>query len=325
METKNSTGELIQNILFGNKAFFIVLILGTILSFASPYFFSFQNIIDVVRQVCVSTLLAIGFTIVLSAGFFDLSVGMAMGFLGVVLGQFIKADIPIPYCLVLVMIGGVLTGALNAGVITVFKINPFIATLATMSIFRGANYLISGQITTTDFPASFVKIGQGSFLGIPIPVYIMLIVVLLAFIFMKRTKLGFHLVATGGNAEAARVNGIDITRMRFLAYILCGLCVAIAAVIMTARTASAQVGAGTNMELDAIAAVVIGGTSLSGGNANIWGTLFGCLVVGFVNNGLNLLNIDPSWQVVAKGILILLAVVLDTASTGLYTKKTRKL
>ena len=308
------------------NVFSALVVIVILMSLLSPYFLTRENIFNLLRGMSTIGIMAIGQTMVIITGGIDLSVGSVLAVSSMLTARLITVhDENAFLSLLFGLSSGLLLGTINGLIITRFKINPFIATLATLSVFRGTNYLISQMITVTDFPASFVKIGQGSFLGIPIPVYIMLIVVTIAFIFMKKSKFGFHLVATGGNVEASRVNGINITSMRFLAYILCGLCVAIAAVIMTARTASAQVGAGTNMELDAIAAVVIGGTSLSGGNANVWGTLFGCLVVGFVNNGLNLLNIDPSWQVVAKGMLILLAVVLDTASTGLYTKKSRKL
>ena len=152
----------------------------------------------------------------------------------------------------------------------------------------------------------------------------MLLVIILVWIMMNRTKFGRYVLAMGGNAEAARVSGINVDKMRYGVYMVGGFCTGIAAVVMTARTASAQVSAGQNMEMDAIAAVVIGGTAMSGGNANVWGTMFGCLIVGIVNNGLNLLGVDSNWQVIAKGVLILFAVIIDTLSARAQAERLNK-
>ena len=324
---KKSTqgSDFLRNLLMGNKAFLIVLAMSVVLAIMSPVFLKPSNLLNIVRQVCVSTLLSVGFTIVLSSGHMDLSVGTLLGFSGVILAKLMKdAGLPIPLAILIVLLLAMACGSLNALIITVFRVPPFVVTLATQSIFRGANYLISKLVPIAGLPDAFIYIGQGYMLGIPIPVYIMVSVVLVVWIMMNRTKFGRYILAMGGNAEAARVSGINIDKMRFGVYMCGGLCTGIAAVVMTARAASAQIAAGVGMEMDAIAAVVIGGTAMSGGNANVWGTLFGCLVVGVVNNGLNLLGVDANWQVVAKGMLILLAVIIDTLTARAQANRLSK-
>ena len=322
---KSEVGARLRSLLRGNKAFLIVVGLCIILSIASPVFLRTSNLLNIVRQVCVSTLLSIGFTVVLSSGHMDLSVGTLLGLCGMVLAKMIKeAGIPLPIAIILTLLLGTACGALNAATITIFRVVPFVATLATQSIFKGANYLISNLVPVAGLPDELVLIGQGYLLGIPVPIYIMLLVIILVWIMMNRTKFGRYVLAMGGNAEAARVSGINVDKMRYGVYMVGGFCTGIAAVVMTARTASAQVSAGQNMEMDAIAAVVIGGTAMSGGNANVWGTMFGCLIVGIVNNGLNLLGVDSNWQVIAKGVLILFAVIIDTLSARAQAERLNK-
>lgn len=322
---KSEVGARLRSLLRGNKAFLIVVGLCIILSIASPVFLRTSNLLNIVRQVCVSTLLSIGFTVVLSSGHMDLSVGTLLGLCGMVLAKMIKeAGIPLPIAIILTLLLGTACGALNAATITIFRVVPFVATLATQSIFKGANYLISNLVPVAGLPDELVFIGQGYLLGIPVPIYIMLLVIILVWIMMNRTKFGRYVLAMGGNAEAARVSGINVDKMRYGVYMVGGFCTGIAAVVMTARTASAQVSAGQNMEMDAIAAVVIGGTAMSGGNANVWGTMFGCLIVGIVNNGLNLLGVDSNWQVIAKGVLILFAVIIDTLSARAQAERLNK-
>ena len=322
---KSEVGARLRSLLRGNKAFLIVVGLCIILSIASPVFLRTSNLLNIVPQVCVSTLLSNGFTVVLSSGHMDLSVGTLLGLCGMVLAKMIKeAGIPLPIAIILTLLLGTACGALNAATITIFRVVPFVATLATQSIFKGANYLISNLVPVAGLPDELVFIGQGYLLGIPVPIYIMLLVIILVWIMMNRTKFGRYVLAMGGNAEAARVSGINVDKMRYGVYMVGGFCTGIAAVVMTARTASAQVSAGQNMEMDAIAAVVIGGTAMSGGNANVWGTMFGCLIVGIVNNGLNLLGVDSNWQVIAKGVLILFAVIIDTLSARAQAERLNK-
>lgn len=306
----------IRSIMMGNKAFLIVIGLSIILSFASPVFLKSSNLLNVVRQVCVSTLLSIGFTIGMSAGYMDLSIGTLMGLCGMILAKLVKeAGMPLGPAIVIVICIAMCGGIFNALIVTLFKVPAFIVTLATQSIFKGINYIISNLVPISGLPDDLIFLGQGYLLGVPIPVYVMLLVVILAWVMINRTKFGRYIIAMGGNPEAARVSGVNLKKMIFGVFMCCGFCAGVAAVIMTGRTGSAQVSAGVGMEMDAIAAAVVGGTSMNGGSANIWGTLFGCLIVGVVNNGMNLMGINTNWQVIAKGALILLAVIIDVMTT----------
>ncbi|MCI8549731.1 MAG: ABC transporter permease [Lachnospiraceae bacterium] len=323
---REEKSAVIQNLLMGNKALLIVIALGVILSIASPAFLTSSNLLNVVRQVCVSTLLSIGFTIVLSSGNMDLSIGTLMGLCGMILAKLVKeAGVPLPAAILIVFGVAVFGGLLNAAILSLFSVPAFIVTLATQSIFKGVNYLISDLVPVSGLPSELLFLGQGYLFGIPMPIYIMLLVVLAVWVMMNRTKFGRYILAVGGNAEAARASGINTKRINFGVYICCGLCAGVASIIMTGRVGSAQVGAGVGMEMDAIAAVVIGGTSMSGGKANVWGTLFGCLLVGIVNNGMNLLGINPNWQVIAKGFLILFAVIIDVVSARAQAKRLNRI
>lgn len=314
--------ERIRNILMGNKALLILFIMSAALSFMSPYFLTKVNLLNVLRQVCVSALLSVGFTIVLASGHMDLSVGSLLGLSGMVMAKLIvEAKMPTAWAIAFTLAFSVCCASINAGIITWFQVPAFIVTMAMQYVFRGANYLISKLVPVSGLPPSLTVIGQGYYLGIPIPVYIMLAVVAVMWIVLNNTKFGRYALAFGGNPDAARVCGINTKAMRFYVYMVGGFCTGLAAIVATGRAASAQVGAGVGMEMDAIAAVVIGGTSMKGGNANVPGTLFGCLIVGVVNNGLNLLNVDSNWQVVAKGLLILIAVVIDVVSARSYAAR----
>lgn len=316
----------IKNMLMGNKAAIIVLLLILCLSFASPVFLTWSNLLNVVRQICVSTLLSVGFTVALASGEMDLSIGTMMGLCGMVMAKLVKeANVPLPVAILAIFLLAILGGILNASIISLFCVPPFIVTLATQSIFKGANYLVSDLVPISGLPESILYFGQGYFLGIPVPIYIMFAIVIFAWFLMNRTKFGRHVLAMGGNSEAARSAGVNIKKTRFGVFIFSALCAAIASIVMTGRTGSAQVSAGIGMEMDAIAAVVIGGTSMNGGTVNVWGTLFGCLLVGIVNNGMNLLSIDTNWQVIAKGVLILFAVIIDMVSTRFQAARFNKL
>jgi ribose transport system permease protein len=191
----------------------IVIFMGIILGFSSPVFMRTQNLLNVCRQVCVSTLLSVGFTIIMGAGYMDLSVGTLMGLAGMVLAMMMKAGVPTPLA-VLACIGiGILGGAMNAALITAFRLPPFVCTLATQSVFRGANYLISRLVPVVVTDSSVLFCGQGYLLGVPFPVYIMLADVLIIWMVMNKTRFGRHVLATGGNPEAARVCGISVDRM----------------------------------------------------------------------------------------------------------------
>ena len=315
---------LVTQLLMGNKAAVILLILIAVMSSISPVFFTADNITNVIRQVAYSAILGAGYTLVLSSGQFDLSIGTMVGLVGVIMGKLLVGGVPVPFAI----LGGVLAGmafsALNSTIVTVFNLPAFIVTLATMSVYKGATYIITKMVPISNLPASFISLGQGYLGSVPIPIFIMVFMVAVMYIILTRTKFGRHSLAMGGNSEAARVSGINISWVRLRVYMTMGVYVAIASVVLTARSASAQIAAGQNTELDAIAAVVLGGTPMSGGHANVFGTFFGCLIVGVVNNGLNLTGVDSNWQIIAKGLLILFAIILDVVSTRIFASISKK-
>ncbi len=317
---KARINSIVNSFLVGNKAVLILVVLVIALSAMSPIFLTTRNLLNVLRQVCVSTILACGFTMVLGSGHIDLSVGSLVGLSGIMMAMMMKAGVPIYLAILISIVITAMLDGINAYFIMKFHLSAFIVTLATQQIFRGACYLLTGMLPITYLPQKFSVIGQGYWLGIPIPVYIMFFMVILVWIIMNRTKFGKYILAIGGNMNSAHVCGINVNAMRFGVYLVNGAIVAIAAVVLTARAASAQPTGGLNMEMDSIAAVVIGGTSMNGGSVRVFGTLLGCLIVGIVNNGLNLLGIDSNWQTVAKGVMILLAVILDSVSTSLFYK-----
>ena len=312
--------NIFNTVIISNKAILMIIMLIIALSILSPYFFTSRNLLNVLRQVCVNAILACGFALVLGNGGIDLSIGATAGLTGIFMAQLMVASVPIGVAIFVGIVVGAIIGISNASIITLFKLPPFLVTMAMMSILRGTCYLVTRQQPVTGLPQSFTWIGQGYLFYIPFPIYIMLMVIITTWIIANRTKLGRYLLAMGGNLEAARVSGVNIVAVRYGVYVITGICGAIASVVMCARAASAQPTGGLNMGLDAVAAAVIGGTSMAGGTANIIGAFFGALIVGLVNNGLNLLGIDSSWQIVAKGALILIAVILDSVSTMVLSK-----
>lgn len=313
-------GKFIMN----NKALVILILLCVVVTCISDVFLTPSNLLNVIRQVAYSVTLACGFTLVLSSGNMDLSIGCEVGLVGIVLGKAMTAGVPVAGAIVLAVISGIVFSSLNAIVINAYDLPPFIVTLATMSSFKGATYIWTGMVPISNLPAEFVEIGQGYTLGIPNQVYIMFAMVLLMAFILNKTKFGRYALAMGGNQEATRLSGINIKRVRWGVYAVMGAFVAVASIMLTARSASAQVSAGLNTEMDAIAAVVMGGTPMSGGTANVIGTSFGCLIVGVINNGLNLLGVDANWQLVAKGLMILFAIVLDVVSSDMANKMSKK-
>lgn len=302
------------------KAVLIALLLGIILSISSPIFLSATNLLNVLRQVCTSAILALGFTLVLGSGHMDLSIGSTLGLTGLVMAKLMaEANCPIIVAIFAGILVGATCGALNAFLITAFDLPPFIVTFATQSLYRGIIYIWTNMLPVSGLPDRFIFLGQGYLGQIPAPVFLMIFMVIVIWILANKTLFGRYVVARGGNPEAAKSCGISLKMICYAVYMLAGICAAIAAVVMTARSASAQVSAGLNMEMDAIAAVVIGGTALSGGIVNVIGTLFGCLIVGMVNNGLTLLGVNINFLIIAKGLMILIALMLDRLSSRIYS------
>ena len=277
-----------KTILSKYAIYMVLFVMVVVLSIGTSSFLTTRNILNVLRQISMNAILAFGMTYVIISDGIDLSVGSTMA-LGV----------------------GLLVGLINGVIIAYTGIPAFIVTLGMCQIARGAAFLYTDGFSVINLGRSFKFIGQGTLLGIPFPVYLLLFCGILAYLFLHRTKFGRHIYAVGGNENAARVSGINVQKTRILVYTICGLCAGIVSLILTARTNSANPNAADGYELDAIAAAVIGGTSMSGGKGLILGTITGALIIGIMNNGLDLFNISSYAQQVVKGAIIIGAVLID--------------
>jgi ribose transport system permease protein len=296
------------------------------LSLASDKFLTMENGLNVLRQISINLCLSIGMTLVILSGGIDLSVGSVLALAGAISAGLLKNGLPLPplgISLQFTLFGailaaaavGLLCGFFNGFVITRFRLPPFVATLGTLSIARGLTQLWTKGHPITGLGSGFKFIGTGHILGIPMPVWISGILVLVFTLATRQTVFGRQLYAIGGNEPAARLSGVNVRRIKVAVYSLGGLMAGVAGLVLTARLDSATPSAGFGNELDSIAAVVIGGTSLSGGRGSIIGTVLGCLIIGVLNNGLVLLEVSPFWQQVIKGLVILIAVALDKTTS----------
>lgn len=299
-----------------------ILLLSAILAIMTDNFLTPENLWNVLRQISVNVCISVGLTLVILTAGIDLSVGSVLAFAGAVTAGVLKNGIGIPVLNIYLefsLFGAIFSGlfvatvlgSINGLAVTRFNVPSFIATLAMLTIARGLTMLWTGGFPITGLGDSFTFIGTGWFLGVPMPVWITVIVVAFGMILTNKTKLGRYIYAIGGNEKAAYLSGINVKKVKLIVYSLGGLMAGIGGMIVTARLDSAQPNAGLTYELDAIAAVVIGGTSLYGGRGTIMGTVLGALLIGVLNNGLVLLNVSPFWQQVIKGLVILLAVILD--------------
>lgn len=316
-----ATGNM-KNRLKSFQSIIALLILCVLLALLSDKFLTSANLWNIMRQISINVCISVGMTLVILTRGIDLSVGSMLAFSGAVAAGLLKYGIEMPSsnlyigftvlgCIIAALVVGGALGAFNGWVITHFKIPPFVATLAMLTIARGATMLWTGGFPITGLGESFGFIGTGWFLGVPMPVWITVIVVAIAMFITNRTKFGRYIYAIGGNERAARLSGININKIKILVYTAAGLLAAVGGIILTSRLDSAQPNAGFSYELDSIAAVVIGGTSLSGGRGSIIGTVQGALIIGVLNSGLVLLNVSPFWQQVIKGFVILFAVIMD--------------
>lgn len=303
-----------------------LIVLCLVLSILSDKFMTVDNGWNVMRQISVNICIAVGMTLVVLTAGIDLSVGSVLALCGAITAGLLKNGIEVPSnnlyigftvlgAIVAGLLAGALIGCFNGWTITRFKVPPFVATLAMLTIARGLTLLWTKGFPISVLGDKFAYIGTGWFIGIPVPVWISGIVVLVAVVITGKTPLGRYIYAIGGNENAAKLSGININKVKIIVYSIAGALSAIGGLIVTSRLDSAQPNAGVSYELDAIAAVVIGGTSLSGGRGSIWGTVLGAIIIGVLNNGLVLLNVSPFWQQVVKGLVILLAVIIDKANS----------
>jgi len=304
------------------QAFLVLALMILAMALLSDKFFTAANGWNIMRQISVNMCLSIGMTLVILSGGIDLSVGSILALVGAVTAGLIKQPLELATlgvqleftifgAIVVGLLVGMSLGCFNGLMITRFKIPPFVATLGMLSIARGLTMLWTKGFPITGLGPSFAVIGTGVFLGIPMPVWISVGLVLLFVVLTKKTRFGRYIYAVGGNEQTARLSGLNVNRIKVTIYTIAGGLSAVAALIITSRLDSAQPNAGMGYELDSIAAVVIGGTSLSGGRGSILGTVIGCMIIGVLNSGLVLLDVSPFWQQVVKGVVILVAVAID--------------
>ena len=295
------------------KSLIGLVLLCIVITIVTPNFLSVSNITNVFTQVSVNAIIAIGMTFVILTGGIDLSVGSTLAISGAVGASIVKSTGNVFLAIIVAAVIGIAVGLINGLLVSKGKLQAFIVTLATMTIFRGATLVFTDGTPISKLPEAFVKIGNGKLGFMPIPVIITIIIAIIAVYALSQTRFGRYLYALGGNEDASRLSGINTDKIKTLVYVVSGFASAIAGVI-TSRIGSASPNAGTGFELDAIAAVVIGGTSLAGGEGTITGTLIGALIIGVLNNGLNLMNVSPFYQSIVKGLVILIAVLLDKKS-----------
>lgn len=321
------------------RTFIVLFLLTGVFAYLSPVFLSPNNLVIMSKHVAINAVLAVGMTLVIVTGGIDLSVGSIVGLAGMIAGGLIAQGLVLRtfgvviyfHAWVVVAIGlatGLLVGWVNGVLISRFNIAPFIATLGTMYAARGMALLRSNGQTFPNLAGNpalgntgFELIGGGRLLGVPVPIWLMILFAGVAYLTMDRLPLGRQIYAVGGNARAAELSGIRVDRVRLVVYVISGLCAAMAGLIIAAELQSGHPASGTSFEMNAIAAVVLGGTSLAGGRGTIGGTIIGAFIIGFLSDGLVLLGVSSFWQMVIKGAVIVLAVLVDQAQEQLQKRQ----
>lgn len=289
-----------------------LIIIFIIMSVATPNFLTVNNLMNVARQISINAILAVGMTFIIITGGIDLSVGAVIALVGTFWATtVVNYNLPIVVGIILALIIGGALGALKGGIIATQKLPPFIVTLAMLTIISGFSFVFTGGRPISVNTDAFKMIGRGYIGPIPIPVIIMIIVVIAGHFILKRTDFGRHVHAVGGNEEAARLCGIKVTKVLVKVYALAGVLTALAGIILSSRLASGSPTVGDGAELDAIAAVVLGGTNMMGGSGSIIGTCIGVGIIGILGNGLNLLNVSSYNQMIIKGLVMLFAIWIN--------------
>lgn len=308
----------IKELLVKYKSLVGLVLLVAVVSILSPSFLSSKNIFNILRQTSVNAIIAAGMTFVILTGGIDLSVGSILAISGAVCASLLASGQSIAIGVLASIIIGAGVGFLNGFIISKGKLQPFIATLATMTVLRGLTLVFTDgkpiTLGSSELAINFGKIGGGEMLSIPTPAIIMILVFAVCAYILKNTKMGRYTYALGSNEEATKLSGLSTDKIKIWVYTISGVLSAIAGIIITSRLYSAQPTAGTGYELDAIAAVVLGGTSLTGGKGKIGGTIIGALIIGVLSNALNILDVSSYYQMMVKGVVILIAVLLDRKS-----------
>lgn len=290
---------------------FILVVFLIAMAFLSDRFFTFKNLTNVGRQISLNAILALGMTLVIISGGIDLSVGGVCALGCCVCAKILNSTGSSLLAIAVVLLIGLAVGAFNGFVVSKTGIAPFIVTLSTVSIIRGITLVMTNASPMPISNAAFKFIGQGTLLGIPFPIYITLILAIITAFVMNKTVFGRYVYAIGGNEHSAVVAGIQVKKVKISVYMVSGFLAAFTAIIYTSRLSSGVPSLGDGFEMDAITAAVIGGASLAGGQGHIWGTMIGAVIIGILNNALNLLNINSYFQDIVKGVVVLLAVLFD--------------
>jgi ribose/xylose/arabinose/galactoside ABC-type transport system permease subunit len=314
MINKNTNMESLKQVFLKYGIFIAFIIICMILSLLNENFLTVNNLLNVVRQVSFNGILAIGMTFVIITAGIDLSVGAVLALSGVVAASFVlegEQALPV-FIAVIAGIGvGAACGFFNGIIITKGKLAPFIVTMAVMTLARGGSLVYTEGRPVTGLVDGFKEIGAGFILGIPIPVIIFGLVILASHILLHYTKFGRYIFAVGGNEMAAKASGLNVNRIKIYVYMISGALAGLVGIVLSSRINSASPIWGVGYELDAIAAAVIGGTSLAGGIGTILGTVVGALIIGVISNGLDIMNVSPYYQQLIKGLIILIAVLID--------------
>lgn len=311
---KTINAAAVKKIFSAYSLYILLLVLIIVVSVLNTNFLSAQNIKNIFQQVSINGILAVGMTFVIITGGIDLSVGSLLGFSGVIAASLVSGG-GNPLLAVLAGIAaGLVFGVVNGVLVSYAKIVPFIVTLGMLSIARGFTNVYTHGSPIIKLNKAFTALGQSSFLGIGLPVWIFVCMLLVGYVLLHTTKLGRYTLAVGGNESAAKTSGINTAKIKMFAYTFTGFCCGLAGILMTAKTNAGAPNAGTGYELDAIAAAIIGGTSPSGGKGTIFGTLLGVLIFGIIQNALDILNVSSYIQQVIKGLIIIGAVWADKAN-----------
>jgi ribose transport system permease protein len=301
----------VKSLLLRTGVFWSLILIFVLLSIISDQFLTVPNLLNVCRQVVITSILGIGGTFVIIGGGIDLSVGSLLALTAAYAAKIMVTTNNVFLSILVAVLVGLALGLFQGFIITRFDVAPFAVTLGGMSIFRGMTLLFTNGIPISKLPVNFRWFGSGNIGWLPVPVLFLAGTTLIGYFVLNKTKLGRYVYAIGSNENTSRLSGIDVKFYRLMTYGISGLCCAIAGIILTGRINSAHPYAGQGYELNAIAAVVIGGASLQGGEGSVFGTIIGALIIGMIGNGLNLMQINAFWQQVTIGLVIIIAVIID--------------
>lgn len=316
---KSTAGNSVLSVFTGNTGIIgVLVILCVVVALATDKFLTPSNIISVLRQISINTYIALGMTLIIILGHIDLAVGAIVAMSGTLtVGFVVNQGLPIGVAIA--------AGLIDGTVVSKFRVPAFIITMAMMNVCNGIAYVYSGGQSTRITDKFFIAIGTGYLFNIiPLPVVYMVILIIVFSFLLSKTKFGTYVYAIGGNREAARLSGVPIKKVEIIVFTLSGALAAFAGLVLASRMYSGQPSVGSGYEMDAIAACVLGGTSMAGGRGRISGTVFGAMVIGIISNGLNLIGVSSYWQLIVKGLIIACAVVLDSQKGNLALLRKKK-